>query len=339
MFMGNATQQKKITSPAELLEIAVGYQKSQTLFSFAELKIPDYLHQKEMTAPELSQILHLHPLATERFLNACVAIGLLQKNGDSFANSELSKIFLLERGENYLGGQMQRYQNRSYPQWQKLTENLKNWQYGETAAQNPEANDQGAEAMLEQHNLALLHGFALADAFDFTEFTHLLDIGGGTGAMSIALCEKLPHLHATVFDLPENVEKAEKMICRKNLQKRIRCIGGDVLEDNLPENFDVVLLANLLAVFDAETNKNLFKRIYEKLPFGGACLISGWILDENRLSPDISVFFCLEDICWNSPDVERNFPTYRAWLESAGFSEIAETTYFEPTKLISAFKY
>jgi cyclopropane fatty-acyl-phospholipid synthase-like methyltransferase len=336
--MKDGQKTKKINSPAELLEIAVGYQKSQTLFTFAELGIADLLAKKKMTFNELAKKLKIHPLAMERFLNACAAVGLVEKNGAAFTNSELSEEFLIQSGENYLGGQMKRYQNRSYSQWQDLTKHLKNWKYGESAGENPETEDQGAEAMTEQHNLALLHGHALAESFDFSGFRHLLDLGGGTGAMSIGLCEKLPHLRATVFDLPENVEKAEEMIRKKKLQKRIKCVGGDILKDDLPEDFDVALLANLLAVFDAETNKHLFRRIYDKLPKGGASLVSGWILDDNRTSPDISVLFCLEDICWNAPDVERTFSTYRGWLEDAGFKQIKVKTYFEPTKLISAFK-
>jgi 3-hydroxy-5-methyl-1-naphthoate 3-O-methyltransferase len=336
--MKNTSKPQKASSPAELLEIAVGYQKSQTLFTFTEFKIPDFLSNRPMTSAELAKKLKIHPLAMEKFLNACVSIGLLCQNGKFFANTVLAEKFLVESNENYLGGQMKRYRNRSYPQWKNLTGHLQNWEYGDSSGETPEADDQGAEAMEEQHNLALLHGRALAESFDFSRFNQLLDLGGGTGAMSIGLCEKLPHLHATVFDLPENVEKAEKMIRRKNLHKRIKCVGGNILKDDLPEGFDVALLANLLAVFDAEKNKDLFRKIYGRLPKGGANLISGWILDETRIAPAISVLFCLEDICWNAPDVERAFPTYRNWLKEAGFEKISVKTYFEPTKLISAFK-
>lgn len=336
--MRNSSVSSKNDSPAELLEIAVGFQKSQTLFTFAELGVGDLLAKEELTAIELAKRLEIHPLAMERFLNSCAAIGLLEKTGESFKNSDLAANFLVKAGGKSLGGQLKRYQNRSYPRWQDLTAHLRNWKYGASTEETPEPDDQGAEAMLEQHNLALLHGAALAGSFDFSRFTHLLDIGGGTGAMSIALCEKLPHLSATVFDLPETVARAEEMIAKKNLQSRVKCVGGDILKKDLPPDFDVALLANLLAVFDAETNQDLFKRIYEKLPPGGACLISGWILDEDRTSPDISVLFCLEDICWNAPDVERAFPTYREWLEAAGFGKVGLQTYFEPTKLIAAFK-
>lgn len=329
---------EEVASPNEILEIAVGYQKSQTLFSLVELEIPKILREKPLNSADVARRVKIHPLAMEKFLNACVGIGLLHRENDLFFNTELSEKFLVKGEKFYLGGQMRRYQKRSYPQWENLTEHLKNWKYGETVKENPDAEDQGAEAMSEQHNLALLHGYALAETFDFTKYQTLLDVGGGTGAMSIALCEKYPHLSAIVFDLPKNVRNAKKFVLQSGLKDRIELIGGDIIKDELPENFDVALLANLLAVFDAETNQRLFKRIYDKLPAGGACLISGWILDESRLSPKISALFCLEDICWHAPDVERNFSVYRDWLEGAGFREIIEKTYLEPTKLINSIK-
>ncbi len=329
---------KKIESPIELLELATGYQRSQVLFTFTELEIPTILSKKNLSAKNLAKKLNINPLAMESFLNACVIIGLLEKKKDVFKNSHLSEHFLIGGEDFYLGGQMRRYQKRSYPNWENLTEHLKKWDYGETSDETPEDADQDSEAMAEQHQLALMHGAALAENFDFSTYKKLLDIGGGTGAMSIALCEKHENLSATVFDLPENVEKAEEFIRKSPAKNKIKTIGGDIIKDELPENFDIALLANLLAVFDAETNKKLFKRIYEKLPANGVILISGWILDENRLSPEISVLFCLEDICWNSPDVERNFNVYKNRLKETGFKDISIQTYFEPTRLISAYK-
>lgn len=330
--------QSKIESPNELIELAIGYQKSQVLFALVEFEIPKILCQNTLSAGDLARKLEIHPLAMERFLNACVAVGLLERENEFYRNSALTDYFLVKGSEFYLGGQIKRYKNRSYPLWAELPEKLKSWQYGESNSDAPEDDDQGAESMAEQHNLALLHGRALGKSFDFSNFKNLLDLGGGTGAMSIGLCETYPELRATVFDLPENVEKAAEFISKSKLKSRIKIVGGDIIKDDLPTDFDVVLLANLLSVFDAETNKNLFARIYENLPENGVCIISGWILDENRLGPEISALFCLEDICWNSSDVERSFEVYQSWLKNAGFKKIEFKTYLEPTRMICAYK-
>ena len=328
----------KIKSPAELLELAIGYQKSQVLFSFVELEIPKILHKKNFTADDLAKKLKVHPLAMGRFLNACVSVGLLERKNGIYGNSSLTDYFLVKGNEFYLGGQIKRYKNRSYPLWIELPEKLKSWKYGESNAETPETEDQGAESMAEQHNLALLHGRALAKNFDFSKYKNLLDLGGGTGAMSIGLCETFPKLKAIVFDLPENVKKADKFISKSRLQSRVKTIGGDIVKDKLPKDFDIALLANLLSVFDAETNKKLFSRIYKMLPKGGVCIVSGWILDKDQLQPEISALFCLEDICWNSSDVERSFEVYESWLKDSGFKNIEFKTYLEPTRMICAYK-
>lgn len=331
-------EQLKIESPNELLELAIGYQKSQVLFSFVEMEIPKILNEKNLSAKQLAEKLSIETIAMERFLNACVVAGLLEQENGSYKNTSLVEYFLVKGSEFYLGGQIKRYQNRSYPMWENLTEKLKTWKYGEINSETPDEEDQGADSMTEQHNLALLHGYALAKAFDFSKHKRVLDLGGGTGAMSIGLCESSENLRVAVFDLPENVEKATEFISKSNLQNRIETVGGDITKDELPEDFDIALLANLVSVFDVKTNKRLLADIYKKLPENGVCIVSGWILDENRLSPEVSVLFCLEDICWQSPDVERNFDVYRSWLEEAGFKKIEYKTYLEPTRMICAYK-
>lgn len=314
------------------------YQQSQVLFTFVELKIADLLSRGNLSAKEIARRKKIDPLAMERFLNAAVGIGLLNRGKDIYSNSPLAENFLVSGEEFYLGGQASRNQNRSSDVWKDLTRHLKNWEYGNTNQENPDETDQGAEAMTEQHNLALLQGFALAKAFDFSKYEKLLDLGGGTGATSIALCKSFPQLESVVYDLPENVKIAEKFVADGGLKKRIAAIGGDLKKDKLPGGFDAVLLANFMSVADAADNKKLLQRIYENLPSGGVCILSGWIIDNSHLAPLISVLFCLEDICWNAPDVERDEKIYTGWLKEAGFEKIKCETYFEPTKILYGFK-
>ncbi|HEX8637633.1 MAG TPA: methyltransferase [Pyrinomonadaceae bacterium] len=321
-----------------LLDLAIGYQKAKVLFTFAELGVADVLREKPLPAKAVAQTAKINPLAMERFLNACVSVGLLEKSNESYRNSVLSEQFLRRDAEFYLGGQINRYDDRSYPMWADLTEHLKNWEDGDSERSTPESDDQGAEAMAEQHNLSLLHGHALAKAFDFAKYKKVLDLGGGTGAMSIGLCKHYENLRSIVFDLPENVETAREFIEKSNLSNRIEAVGGDFQKDELPDSFDVALLANFMSVAEENVNKKLLADIFKKLPSGGACILSGLIMDDSRLAPLAAVLFCLEDICWNAPDVERSESVYTKWLREAGFQNIECRNYLEPTKMLFGFK-
>jgi SAM-dependent methyltransferase len=192
--------------------------------------------------------------------------------------------------------------------------------------------------MAEQHNLALLYGFELAKAFDFSKYRKILDLGGGTAAASIALCKSYPKLESIMIELPENVEVAKESVHKENLSNRISIISGDFKKDDLPDDFDAVLLANFMSVADAEANRKLLKKIYKKLPLQGVCILSGWIIDNSHLGPQISILFCLEDLCWNAPDVERSEKVYTEWMKKAGFSKIKCETYLEPTKILYGIK-
>lgn len=322
----------------DLLDLMTAYQRSQVLFALVNLEIPQLLTQKNFTIREIAEEKQIHPLAMDRFLNAAVSLGLLQKKNELYSNSEITEDFLVKGKKFYLGGQIERQQKRSFSVWQDLANNLKQWDYGSEKNKNPETEDQGAEAMTEQHQLALLQGFALAKAFDLSNFKRILDLGGGTGATSIALCKAFPKLNSIVFDLPENAGIAQKFIKDEGLTDRILTIGGDFKKDKLPDDFDAVILANFMSVADAEENQKLLQTLYQKLPNNGVCLLSGWIIDDSHLSPEISVLFCLEDICWDAPDVERSEKIYRGWLEKAGFRNIECQTYLEPTKMLYGFK-
>lgn len=322
-----------------LLDLMTAYQRSRVLFTFVELEIPKILSREKLSAPQIARIKKINPLAMERFLNAAVSIGLLKIENDIYSNSDMTESFLVKEKEFYLGGQVNRQRRRSSKVWTQLTGHLKKWEYGNGQNPTPDTEDQGAEAMTEQHNLALFYGTALAKAFDFSKHKKILDLGGGSGASSIALCQKFPHLKSIVFDLPENVPVAEMFIRRSGLQNRIEIIGGDLKKDDLPGKFDAVLLANFMSVADADANKALLGQIYKKLPAaGGAIILSGWIIDNSHLAPQISVLFCLEDICWNAPDVERDERVYTKWLSDAGFENIECRTYLEPAKVLYGFK-
>lgn len=192
--------------------------------------------------------------------------------------------------------------------------------------------------MRDRHNLSLLLGHALGLAFDFSPFRRMLDLGGGTGAMSLSICALHSTLRSLVYDLPRVADLAREYIHASGLQGRIEVVAGNFKLDELPADFDVALLANLLSVASEETNRRLFKRIYERLPEGGAIILSGYVLDDGRTSPLIPVLFCLQDINWQAPDVERDVSTYRGWLEDAGFVEIEHQSYCPPTSMLTGRK-
>lgn len=320
--------------PLALLELANAYQRSKTLFALIELELPTLLARGPLRLAEIAGALKMQELATESFLNACVALGLLERAGEEYRNSALSEQFLVRGRPGYLGEQFGSYDRASYPLWAKLVENLRRWRPGMNDDVLPPEDDQGEAGMRARHQLSLLVGHALAQAFDFSGFSRLLDLGGGTGAMSLSICALHSKLRSLVFDLPPVAQLAREYVGQSELSERIEVTAGNFKLDELPADFDVALLANLLSVASEETNRRLFKRIYDRLPVGGAIILSGYVLDEGRTSPPLAALFCLQDINWQAPDVERDAATYGRWLADAGFVEIEHQSYCPPTSMV-----
>jgi hypothetical protein len=320
--------------PAELLELATGYQRSKTLFAAVDFALPTLLARRSLPLAEIAGTLGVHPLAADRFLNACVALGLVEIVDGEYRNTAVAETYLVRGKPAYLGDLFARYDRTSYFVWSDLAPRLRHWRPGMTDDSVPEDADQGDESMRAQHNLALLVGHALAGEYDFSRHRTLLDLGGGSGAMAISVCAVHEHLSAVVFDLEPVAAVAAECVREAGLEGRVRVETGNFKEDDLPEGFDVALLANLLSVSSEETNRALLRRIYDALPEGGAVILSGWILDDGRTSPLVPVLFCLEDINWLAPDVERSVSTYTRWLADAGFADVEQHVFAPPSRMI-----
>lgn len=327
-------------TPRRLLELATAYQQSEILFAFLELDLASWLAASPRSIEQVGAELGAHPVAAERFLDACVALGLLVRDDDgAVRNAPESERFLVRGTPHDLRGALGHYDRAVRREaWNDLVARLRAWRPGATADGHV-AEDSAAEREgLDQHRLALLAGDALAHVLDLSAHRRLADLGGGTGAMSIALGRRFPELTAVVLDRPQVARLARTSIAESGLGSRIDVIAADFLEEPLPSGSDAVLLANVLSMLSAETARALFRRLFAELPPGGLVAVSGWMPDEDRTRPLLSVLLGLEDIALGASDVEHGAATYAAWLADAGFVAIETRKYFDPATVVIARK-
>mgnify|MGYP003694775447 CR=1 FL=1 len=185
-----------------------------------------------------------------------------------------------------------------------------------------------------QHRLSLLVGEALAGALDLGASRRLIDLGGGTGAMSIALCRRYSELSAVILELPAIATLAREHVAESGLEHRITVEEGDFVVGPLPSGGDVVLLANVLSMLSVTVTRSVLSRVFDALPPGGTIAISGWMLDDDEHGPLTATLFSLEDIVHGAPDVERSAATYLEWLAEAGFEPVDRVRYFDPAAVV-----
>jgi acetylserotonin N-methyltransferase len=165
------------------------------------------------------------------------------------------------------------------------------------------------------HGLGMISSPAVAEAFDLSGFRRLVDLGGSTGHLALAIGTRYPDMSLAVFDLPHVIPVAARYT-----QGRVALQPGDLFTSALPPA-DLYALGKVLHNCDEERCRTLLRRIYEALPAHGALLVAERLLDDDRSGP-VHVHVSSLNMLVASHGRERTFSEYRDFLREAGFGEV-----------------
>jgi predicted TPR repeat methyltransferase len=159
----------------------------------------------------------------------------------------------------------------------------------------------------------------LAETLDLNDVERLMDLGGGSGVISMGLLRRYPDLSSVVVDIP-NVCAAGREIAEENaMEERLTYHAANFLKDELPSGFDMVLECDVGVYQEA-----LFRKVHKSLNPGGRFVIVEDRVQEEGVVPSNylpSAFLdSLEDSDFALPSVEG----IEALLASAGFEQISK---------------
>ncbi len=83
-----------LPSPDGIMQLGLGFWGSKTLLSACELGIFSELAAGSLSLEELSERFQLHPRSARDFLDALVALKMLTRDGDRYANTPATTMFL-----------------------------------------------------------------------------------------------------------------------------------------------------------------------------------------------------------------------------------------------------
>lgn len=161
------------------------------------------LAQRPATPDEAAGELGLDPLATAKVVRALAAIGLVRAGGDRFQVVETLAPILAGGADD-----LTPFIAHSHSMYEAWGENLEPWLRGEpwtTRARDPEGVRAFGAAM---RAIGSRIAQRVADHLDIAGARRMLDLGGGLGQYSLALCSLHPGLRSTVLDIPPVVELA-----------------------------------------------------------------------------------------------------------------------------------
>jgi SAM-dependent methyltransferase len=279
-------------TPAELLQLSGGYWSVCALHAGVKLEIFTTLAERAHAATELAGCLQTNDRALTMLLNALSAMGLLEKERDTYRTTDFAAEFLSRKSSRYLGHIILHHQNLM-PSWSRLDEAIV------TGKPDPErlsmANDMKVRENFEMgmHDLAMQVAPLLASRIDLKGRSRLLDLGGGPGTYSVHFCLHNPELTAVVYDLPLTRPFAEETIARFHMSERISFLAGDFMMEEVPGRYDAAWLSHILHGAGAEASAAILKKAVSSLEPGGIILVQEFVLDDDMCSPIYPALFSL----------------------------------------------
>jgi acetylserotonin O-methyltransferase len=316
--------------PKPVLDLIEAFRHSKTMFTAEALGIFDRLYEHPATAAQLAEELNLNPGALERLLDGCCALGLLAKYDGLYRNQPVADRYLYSASLDTLSGYVRYSDEALFRMWSNLAdatrEGTPRWKQtfgidGAIFGGFYRSDDAMRNFLRGMHGFGMLTSPAIVSAFDLSRFGRMVDVGGGTGHLAIAACQRYSNLHAVVFDLPRVTAIARENIDRCGLADRVSTHDGDFFAGELPEA-DLYAVGRILHDWSDDKSARLLRAVYRRLPRGGALLIAEKLLNEDGVGPLAANMQSLNMLVVTEGR-ERRLSEFEALLRNAGFGEIA----------------
>lgn len=342
--IGSASAETAVT-PERIMQVGMGFWASKALLSAVEMELFTQLAGHPQDLETLRGRAGLHPRSARDFFDALVALGFLERNGDVYANTPDTDLFLDKHKPSYVGGIMEMANARLYGFWGNLTEALRTGElqneakgggrpFFEELYADPARLKQFAAAMSAISHAATSR---IATVFEWPDHRTFADVGcaQGEGPVQIALAN--PHLTGYGFDLPELAPIFEEHVAQRGLADRVQFAPGDFFADDLP-SVDVLVMGHILHDWDLDRKRTLIAKAYDALPDGGALIVYESIIDDDRSQNAFGLLMSLNMLIETEGGFDYTAADCRAWMADAGFSSTRSEYLVGPDSMVVGIK-
>jgi predicted O-methyltransferase YrrM len=319
----------------QLNEAVRAFQVSRVLLTAVELDVFEAVGAGA-TAEWVAEAVDAEPRATTRLLNALVSLGLLCKEGEVYSNSELAARHLTSGSPDDSRGALM-HQVGLWTRWTTLTDAVRagtrTLPVGREDA--PGTPDTWTRAFIAaMHRNASERAPLVVHALDLDGVQRVLDLGGGSGAYSIAFAQAQPGLKAEVLDLPEVVGLTREYAQAAGLADRVTAHAGDFEQDDYGDDYDLVWISQICHMMGPDENLSMLHKAYAALAPGGCVAVQEFLLDPDRAGPRQAALFALNMLVGTTSGDAYTQAEISGWLEQVGLHDIASIHLAGGTSLV-----
>jgi len=289
--------------PDELNARIRGFQESRAILTALELDIFTAVGEQASPA-EVAGRLDTDLRATEMLLNALTAMGLLLKHGHRFRNTPVAARYFSTASPDCARTALL-HTASLWKSWSTLTDCVR---AGTAVGLDDAAGHTDAWV---QTFIAAMHRNASERA---GAVGRMLDIGGGSGAYSIAFAQANPQLAVDMMDQPQVEPIAQAHIREAALDGRVHVRCGDLRSSSFGEGYGVVFLSAICHMLSPEENGDLLRRCFAAAAPRGRIVIQDFVLEPEKTAPKSAALFALNMLTGTRGGSTYSEPEYRAWL-------------------------
>lgn len=221
-------------SPAlQLFDLIQSHRVTVVIYVAAKLGIAELLRNGPQSASQLADATGTHQPSLERLLRALLTVGLCTYYDDKGYS-------LTETGAALDGAARHSFKSWAIFEGEMLSKAwsgmLESIATGKTAAELLGLSSSFELMSRNPENVQIFNG-AMADltrvviedvlgAYDFSQISHLMDVGGGSGELIGAITKRYEDIRGTVFDLPRCAATANEHLGRIGVRDRAGFVAG-----------------------------------------------------------------------------------------------------------------
>jgi len=313
----------KLTTKEDIFILLSASVSSFALGAAIETGLLEMLAEKPMSGEEVSRIMNIPGKRGYYWLQLLAELGILEKNVQGYTPSSIVKEVISDEIR------LKRWKHVASDE-RELVAGVRN--LAPYISANSIWKAQGLmkpkidyEKMIEDPERArvftrLLYNFykdsknEFADLIDMTGVEQMMDVGGGSGAVSILLAQKYPNLRSVVVEFENVCIEGRRIVEENHLSDRITFHGANFLTDELPKGFDLVLHYDIGVFGEA-----LFRKLRESLNPGGRIVVVFHFSPGENTAPTRYLGWAFRDSL-NDPDFcFPTIPQLQTQLVQAGF--------------------
>ena len=327
---------------AQLLQMLFAFMVTRSVSAVAELNVPDALTDGPRSVADLARAVGAHERSLRRVMRTLVSTGLFaEPEPGTYALTPVSELLRSDVPTSMRDMAVLITAKSHWQPWGQFADTLRTGQSGPRHAfgtdvfswfQRSENQDQWDLFNAAMTSFSSGTSLAVAETYDFSRFTKVVDIGGGHGFLLTTILSKAPSARGVLFDLPGAVEGAH----RDALGERIECVGGDFFEA-VPQGGDCYTLKHIIHDWDDERCRAILDNIATAMVPTGSVLVIELVMPDGP-EPHPAKFMDINMLAMTEGGTERTRAEYSALFSAAGLELVEVYPTHSPVSVIEARK-